>query len=372
MRATIRQVAQHAQVSPKTVSNVLLGREDIVAPATRERVLQSVQALNYIPVQPPTAQNRRVETRTISLVFEHPDITHYDLDLFTYEGISEAARKHSYDLLTLLRTDSGRILNSQETRFMDRRSDGFIFAISMVGHRGTALEVLAQNEVPTVVCYCRDVPAGIAWVDTDNAHAMQTSVTCLTKQGHQRIAYVAGPPDNYHNIDRRASWKQAMVSAGLDASDEFIVAGNTNDWKVDRHSIATVLDLDVTGVVCFNDTLAMEVWDAAEERGLQVPRDLSLIGVDNRPDAAQRGLTTIAQSFSIIGHLAVEAWVELAHGGLAENCCKLAPVELLERTSVAPRPIRTTSNTTRENGLRPQVSLSKATPTLRSLSGGKS
>jgi DNA-binding LacI/PurR family transcriptional regulator len=315
MRATIRQVAQHAQVSPKTVSNVLLGREDIVAPATRERVLQSVQELNYIPVQPPTAQNRRVETRTISLVFEHPDITHYDLDLFTYEGISEAARKHSYDLLTLLRTDSGRVLNNQETRFMDRRSDGFIFAISMIGHRGTALEVLARNEVPTVVCYCRDVPDGIAWVDTDNAHAMQQAVSCLTEQGHRRIAYLAGPPDNYHNIDRKASWKQAMANAGLDASEKFVVEGNTNDWKIDQRAIGAIFDLDVTGVVCFNDTLAMELWDAAEERGVRVPEDLSLTGVDNHSDAAQRGLTTIAQSFSTIGRLAVDAWVELAHGG---------------------------------------------------------
>jgi DNA-binding LacI/PurR family transcriptional regulator len=215
------------------------------------------------------------------------------------------------------------------------------------------------------------VPDGIAWVDTDNAHAMQQAVSCLTEQGHRRIAYLAGPPDNYHNIDRKASWKQAMANAGLDASEKFVVEGNTNDWKIDQRAIGAIFDLDVTGVVCFNDTLAMELWDAAEERGVRVPEDLSLTGVDNHSDAAQRGLTTIAQSFSTIGRLAVDAWVELAHGGHFEDCCKLAPIELLERASVAPRPSRTTLNTTRKHGFEPQVSLSKARPTHRSLSGGR-
>jgi DNA-binding LacI/PurR family transcriptional regulator len=374
MRATIRQVAEHAQVSPKTVSNVLLGRDSIVAPATRERVLRAVQELNYIPVQPPTAQNRQVETHTIGLVFEHPDITHYDLDLFTYEGISERARKHGYDLLTLLRTDSGRILGNQETRFMDRRSDGFIFTISASSVKGqwaAALEVLAKNKVPTVVCYCRDAPEGIAWVDTDNAHAMQQAVTCLTKQGHTRIAYLAGPPSNYHNIDRQASWKKAMQGAGLYASDSFIVPGNTEDWKIDTLSVGTIFELDVTAVVCFNDTLALELWDAAEERGLKVPRDLSLVGIDNRPDGVLRGLTTVAHSFSAVGRLAVDAWVELSQGGNFEDCCKYAPVELVERASVAPWPTHKSVHETRQIGSKPRVSLAKANLSHRSVSGGR-
>jgi DNA-binding LacI/PurR family transcriptional regulator len=355
MRATIRQVAQRAQVSPKTVSNVLLGRDSIVAPATRDRVMEAVEALNYIPVKPPTGQNRNVETHTISLVFEHPDITHYDLDLFTYEGISEGARRHGYDLLTLLRNSSGHILERQEMRFMDRRSDGFIFATSMKGQWRAALEVLAENAVPTIVCYSRDVPHGIAWVDTDNAGAIKQAVEHLVQQGHSRIAYLAGPADNYHNIDRRSSWARAMKKAGLDSADKFVIRGNDNKWKIDTQSIAAVFELDVTAVVCFNDTLAMELWDAAEARGLKVPQDLSLIGFDNRPDAAQRGLTTLAHSFRSVGSLAVDAWVELVQGGPFEQCCKVAPVEFIERASVAPWPTNTQFDSVRRNGSKPKV-----------------
>jgi DNA-binding LacI/PurR family transcriptional regulator len=328
-------VAERAQVSPVTVSNVLRGIDSRASAETRERVLKAAREMNYIPVKPPSVQNRQMKTHIISLVFEHHNITHYDLDLFTYEGLSEGARKHGYDLLTLLRAGSEKELERQEVRYMDRRSDGFIFAISMKGQNDSGLQVLARNKVPTVVCYRRDVPEGVAWVDTDNLDAMQQAVSCLTKHGHSRIAYLGGPPNNYHEMDRHRGWREAMEKAGQGEYVSCVARGNTNNWKIDRKAIKSLLQLDVTAVVCFNDTLALELWDVAEEQGLKVPEDLSIIGVDNRPDAAQRGLSSIAHSFRTIGRLAVDTWVEVAAGGEPAKCCKLAPVELMERRSIA-------------------------------------
>lgn len=334
MRATIRRVAEEAGVSAVTVSNVLRGIDSRASAETRERVLDAAQRLNYLPVSPPTSQNREAHTRIVTLVPEHPDLTHYELDLLTYEGIIEGARKHGYDVLTLVRTEHDRVLEREETRFLDRRSDGFIFAVSTQGQWDRALDMVAKHRIPSVVCYRRDAPQGVAWVDVDNEAVMQQAVAHLAGRGHKRIAYLAGPPDNFHESERQRAWVEAMWKHGLEPRQKFVVQGAGPRFIEDSAAIASVAGLGVTAVACFNDTLALSLWDALEAQGLRVPGDISLIGVDNRPEAAARGLTSIAHSFREVGRLAMDAWVELRNGGEAAACSKLAPVELVSRASV--------------------------------------
>ena len=130
MRATIRQIATEAGVSNVTVSNVLRGLNSRASRETSERVLAAAAKLNYIPVKPPTAQNRHVETRVVTLVPEHHDVRHYDLDLFTYQGVIEGARRYGYSVLTMVQDETGRD-GREPLRFLDRSSDGFIFTVSL-------------------------------------------------------------------------------------------------------------------------------------------------------------------------------------------------------------------------------------------------
>ena len=95
------------------------------------------------------------------------------------------------------------------------------------------------------------------------------------------------------------------------------------------------LALDVTGIVCTNDLYALAVLRLAEERGLQVPRDLSLTGVDNITEAWQRGLTSVALPFEEIGRAAVDAIVAMLGGQSAEEASRILPPRLVERDSVA-------------------------------------
>lgn len=334
MRATIRQVADKAGVSRATVSNVLRGVESRASEETRNRVLEAAQHLQYLPVRPPTAQNRHIETRIVTLVPEHPDITHHELDLYTYEGIVEGARKHGYDVLTMVRSDDEWGLGREEIRYLDRRSDGFIFAVSLSGPWESAVATLAENRVPSVVCYSRAVPDGIAWVDVDNSGAMRQAVEHLVQNGHTRIAYLSGPPNNFDANQRRHDWIVAMQDQGLPVDEQLIVQGSKPGYVKDTAAIASVSGLGVTAVVCFNDTLALALWSAMEEQGLRVPHDISIIGVDNRPEAAERGLSSVAHSFADVGRLAMDAWIELKNGGDAATCCKVAPVSLVSRDSV--------------------------------------
>ena len=331
MRATIRQIAAEAGVSNVTVSNVLRGLGGRASEETRERVLAAARKLNYIPVKPPTAQNRHVETRVVTLVPEHHDVRHYDLDLFTYQGIIEGARHHSYSVLTMVQNEAERD-GHEPLRFLDRSSDGFIFTVSLQEQWARVLDVVAHNKVPCVVCYNREVPDGVAWVDVDNRAAMRAAVEHLAERGHERIAFVAGPPDNFDATQRRNEWTRAMKQRGL--STAFVVQGARAGYLIDTNALDAATRLDITAAICFNDTLALALWEAAVAQGKSVPDDLSLIGMDNRAEAQQRGLTSVAHSFADVGRLAMNAWVELKAGAPSADCCKLAPVQLIPRRSV--------------------------------------
>lgn len=335
MRATIRQIAQEAGVSHVTVSHVLRGVENRVSPAVRERVMLAAQRLNYIPVKPPTAQNHHVETRVVTLVPEqHYGELYYELDFFTYQGIIGGARHHGYNVLTMVRHEEKQGGERQPLRFLDRSSDGFIFTASLQEQWLRVLDVVAHNQVPCVVCYNREVPDGVAWVDVDNGAAMRLSVEHLVKRGHTRIAYLAGPSDNFNARERRREWLTAMREHGLEALEGFVVQGPRDEDAGNNQAIASVLNLGVTAAVCFNDVLALALWDAAEAQGMSVPHDLSLIGMDNRPMAQERGLSSISHSFIDVGRLAMDAWVELKNGADAATCSKMAPVQLVSRNSV--------------------------------------
>ncbi len=331
MRATIRQIAAEAGVSNVTVSNVLRGLDKRASRETCERVLAAARKLNYIPVKPPTAQNRHVETRVVTLVPEHHDVRHYDLDLFTYQGVIEGARHHGYSVLTLVQNEAERDGHAP-LRFLDRSSDGFIFTVSLQEQWARVLDVVAHNRVPCVVCYNREVPNGVAWVDVDNRAAMHAAVEHLAQCGHQRIAFVAGPPDNFDATQRGREWEQAMNERGL--STAFRVQGARAGYRIDTPALEAATRLDVTAAICFNDTLALALWDAALAQGKSVPGDLSIIGMDNRAEAHERGLTSVAHSFTDVGRLAMDAWVELKAGAKSVECCKLAPVQLVPRGSV--------------------------------------
>jgi DNA-binding LacI/PurR family transcriptional regulator len=334
MRPTIRQIAQEAGVSHVTVSHVLRGVENRTSPETRAKVLEVTQRLNYLPVKPPTSQNHHINTGMVTLVPEHPDIENHELDLFTYQGMVRGAREHGYDVITMVGKDYADEWERLKARYLDRRSDGFIFAITNQGVWENALEVVAEHGIPSVVCYRRNVPKGLAWVDVDNQGAIQQVMQHLVRRGHKRIAYLAGPPDNFDEKARREAWVEAMQENEMTVHENLIVKATHKYYHIDQEALESVKDLGVTAVVCFNDTLALKLWDVLEAQGLEVPRDISLVGMDNRPEAALRGLSSVSHSFSEVGRLAMEAWMELKRGAAPASCNKIAPVNFVERHSV--------------------------------------
>jgi len=333
MRPSIRQVAEHARVSPMTVSRVLRGRKSQVADETFERVMGSVRELGYVPVAS-ALQNRHVETGSIGVVPFYGNIAANPIDSQTFEGLCAKARGHSRDLLVMLREDEDWMHIS--ARFLDRRTDGFIFISPDVQGWQSIVRELQLHDIPTVVCYRRDVPAGVAWVDPDNERIAHLAVAHLREHGHKRLAYLSGPNAlaSFDDCARQNAFVAQCAALGLD--EPLLVEGATDDWRLRPDVLPRLQGAGVTGVLAVNDFLALQLWEAADEAGLSIPRDFSLVGVDDQ-DTPHRGLSSIGFGYAHVGKLAVEAWMALQSGQNASDCCRVVPVHLVERTSVGPR-----------------------------------
>lgn len=341
MRASLRQIAERAGVSPQTVSNVLNNRSGRTSDETRERVLCAVREMNYIPIPRPAMQNRHVETRAIGVVFL--DEMKFLQDLrerlgwHTFAGMRDRARHYEYDLLLLFRSRPGWLEPGTEAQFLDRRYDGIVFLGQC---RRDLAATLVAHGLPTVVCYSADTPSGVASVLADNRRAMELAAHHLLAHGHKRIAHLAGPHWSMEATQRRDEYSAALRTAGRDECARRIVQALTwGDNVEETRSVAeAILDLNVTGVVCANDFLALALWQIAEERGLRIPEDLSLVGMDDLDEGAAKGLTSIVNPFYQIGGQAIDSLLTLIKGGDYQDACKLIPVELISRSSVCPPP----------------------------------
>ena len=327
-----------------TASNVLNGRSDQVSPDTRRRVASAMRDLNYVPVAPPSLQTRHVTTRIIGLVFDYIDIED-PWGLRIFHGLRRGAQENDYDLLTILRRLPDDLIDS-DLRFLDRRSDGYIFVLPR--ERTALLHSLVENRIPVVACGTRDVPHGVPTVAADDADAMRQSVNHLIEAGHRRILHLAGAQERDDFRLRREGYEAAMRAAGLpprvvaaplfehcnESVQEVREAGARDyDAMMRANALSLVHRKEITAIACDSDGTALNLRRCAAEDGIRIPDELSVTGVDDLPAAAEAGLTTIRFDSAAIGQAAIETLIDLIQGGKTKN--HTVPVELIARNSVA-------------------------------------
>jgi len=326
-----------------TVSRVMQGGAQLVTPATRERVLLAARELNYVPIRTAVQkQNRRVRTHVMSVVFDHTVIKAHQIDSETFYGIRRAALRHGYDLLVNLRSQPEFELDGLPRWLLDRRSDGFIFVNPRYPEETyRAMEALTEHGIPSVSCFHADVPAGVPWVAADSAQGMRFAVRHLKELGHRHIGHLTGPVWHSETRLRREGYLAAMQLEQLEVSTNLIVSGH------ESYDAGAALDQflseGATAVICWNDERALSLWKLAEARGIRVPNDFSLVGMDDSPMADYTGLTSLTNPLTEIGEFALEFLHETLGGNETAGRAKLVPVELKVRKSVAePRGIAVT------------------------------
>jgi LacI family transcriptional regulator len=322
-RVSIKGVAELAGVSTMTVSRVLRGEGDS---RYYDQVMEAVRQLDYVPVRS-VKQNQHIKTNTIGVLMDNEFSFDSLVGLRTFSGITKSAFAGGYDL-TLLQPKQHCSLIDQKMQVLDRRCDGFVFVVPF--ERSEVLEVLVKNQFPAVTCYSSDVPPGVHCVVPDNGTAAIQAVQLLHGNGHRNIAYWTANRGHSDARERADAYARAAQDHGLQPH-VLELDGMAQDLIID-----ILLSRKITAVICHNDGRALNLWTTANARGIQVPRDLSIVGIDDIEEAAWRGLTTFYNPFRTIGEEAVNVIISLLEGTPVSETCKRIPMQLLERASVGP------------------------------------
>jgi LacI family repressor for deo operon, udp, cdd, tsx, nupC, and nupG len=331
----IHDVAREAGVSTATVSRALRGL-DRVSPQTRARVAAAAEALQYVP-SPTAASLKSGKTGVIGVVV--PFLTRW---FFTnlMDGAEALLRQDGYHILVFTIGARG----DQRTQVLDhqllgKRLDGILVLSADLDPHEVAL--LAGLRVP-IVTVGLDLP-GCDRVGIDDVHVADTAMSHLIRLGHQRIAYVGGnPAEDVHiatAVNRLAGVTHALHRHGLRLDTRNASHG---DWTVHGGvAFAELLFREQTlptAVLAASDEMAIGVLYAARRRGLDVPHDLSVMGIDDHEMSFTHELTTVRQQVREQGWEAGRLLLDAlyADGPPASRREVILGTELVERRSTAP------------------------------------
>jgi LacI family transcriptional regulator len=336
-RTTIADVARSAGVSKATVSRVLAGQTKYVREATRRRVQKAIDELGY---HPSSAARSLKSKRSFTL-----GIVGYGLELFgpscTLSGIEQEASELGYTiLLHLVRQPETNNVEQLLENMQSRYVDGIIWAVPEIGDNHAWLEKKTPRlSVPIVFLTMKPRPDQFV-VAVDNRSGGLVATRHLIAQGCQNIGLITGPLDWWEARQRKLGWQEALQSAGLSMRNSFIAEGN---WSAitGEHGLTQLLARhpEIDGVFVCNDSMALGAAKVARERGLQVPRDLAIVGFDDIPDAAYfcPSLSTVRQDLVELGCRAVrelgEAIEANRNGGSFTPKTVLLQPELIVRGS---------------------------------------
>ena len=311
MPVSIREVASHAGVSVATVSNVL-NRPEIVAQPTRDRVHSSIRELGFVRNES-ARQLRAGRSRTIGLVVldvANPFFT----DLA--RGVEDEASKAGFAVILCNSDDQER----KEKRYLElleeHRVQGVL--ITPVVGAGSRLARLQRRGTPVVLVDSRSASRGQCSVAVDDVLGGDLAVSHLLATGHERIAYLSGPPAIRQVADRHEGALRALRRAGRDpAGLQVIEAGGLNvaaGQKAGAEIAALAAGSRPTAVFCANDLIALGVLQEMTRNRIRVPEDISIIGYDDIDFAAAAAvpLTSVRQPRQQLGHTAARLLLDEA------------------------------------------------------------
>ena len=345
---TLATIAAELGVSRMTVSNAY-NRPEKLSPALRERVLATAERLGYAGPDPLAATLSRGRTGALGLIFDEP-LPHAFTDpaaVLFFEGVAAVCERERVGL-SLVPSRLGTPPETDLTR--TALVDGFI-VYSDVADDGR-LDVIEARDLPLVIA--DGPPRGNApCVGIDDRAAARAAAEHLLELGHRRIAIVALPlsPDGYEGPsdehrqasvryhctgERLAGMRAAFEAAGIDWASVAIEERSPHGRDAGRRAAARLLDRDErpSALLAMSDELAIGALHAAEERGLAVPGELSIIGFDDTPAAsdARPPLTTIAQPHREKGETAARMLLRPED----QPARVVLPTGLVVRTSTAP------------------------------------
>ncbi|MEO3765883.1 LacI family DNA-binding transcriptional regulator [Streptomyces sp. B8F3] len=335
--ARLADIAAQAGVSEATVSRVLNGKPG-VADTTRQAVLAALDVLGY---ERPVKLRRR-SAGLIGLLI--PELDNPIFPGFA-QVIGQALTRQGYTPVLAAQTPGGSTEDELTEMLVERGVDGIVFVSGL--HADTTADMerytrLRGKGVPFVMINGYSEKFQGTFISPDDRDAMRLSVTHLASLGHRRIGLALGP-GRFVPVQRK-------VEGFLDSMREVLSVPEADARADIEHSLysleggqaaaAALLDRGCTAIVCASDMMALGAIRAARQRGLAVPRQVSVVGYDDSPLIAftDPPLTTVRQPVTAMGQAAVRALLEEIGGTPAPHSEFVFHPELVVRGSTASAP----------------------------------
>lgn len=329
-RATIKDIASEVGVSPATVSRAL-SDTGLVAEPTLSRIREAARRMDYRPNV--SARNLRTQ-RSMAVLLVVRDVGN-SFYLEILKGVETAAREAGYSVLM------GNTENNpdREIEYFDMLRDGHADGMILMTGKLPARDGYAEPAatLPVVVALEAVDGSGLPHVMIDNEASSQAAVEHLIALGHRRIAHITGPIPEIMALRRRNGYRKAMAKAGLPVlpgseviGDYLLHTGESLCRRLMR------LPHPPTAIFVANDEMAFGVINELRRMGLEVPRDVSVVGFDDLflSQAFYPPLTTVSQPRTEIGRMAMEQLLRVLSGEGAAPMIEM-PTELKVRGSTA-------------------------------------
>ncbi|MBI4673267.1 MAG: LacI family DNA-binding transcriptional regulator [Chloroflexi bacterium] len=325
--STVYDVALKAGVSIATVSRVI-NAPDKVNPETRQRVLEAISKLHYVPKAEAAARARKGTGRigVIAPFFAYPSF------IQRLRGVASALAALPYELTVYNVDNSAHRDGLVASVSLTRRLDGLI--LMALPFNEATVENLISHSLATVSIECAH--PSFSSIEIDDANGGRIAARYLIEKGHRKLAFIGESnlpeyafPTSDHRLD---GYRAAIQSASLELNPVYI-AYTAHKIEDAFQAVLQMLNLPEppTAVFCASDTHAMGALQAARQRGIRVPDELAILGFDDLDIASYLGLTTIRQHLDESGRRAVELLMSrLTHPERPTQHVRL-PLELVVR-----------------------------------------
>ncbi len=326
---TVRDVAKAAGVSASTVSRALAAGSP-VAEETRRRVVEAARQLGYEPNQ---AARGLITGRTNNIGLVIPDLENPYFASVT-KGVQSRAVAEGYSVFVADSDEDART-ELDLVRKLAKQVDGLILCSARMSED----DIASVADATMMVLVNREWD-GLASVVVDDSEIIRQALEHLYALGHRHIAYVGGPERSWSNQRRWAAIEQ--IAPTLDDLEVRKLGSYAPVFDGGKSAADVVVASGATAALAYNDLMGLGILARLSARGIRVPDDLSVMGIDdvNVAGLVSPGLTTVRSPLSKVGRSAVNRLIDLIAGVDQHRAAEDLPVHLVVRQSTSVPPTR--------------------------------
>jgi len=331
-RVTLSFLAEHLRLSPASVSLVLnkAPAADAIPQRTKDRIIAAAKEFGY---QPHSLARSLARQRSLTIGVLIPDVSEGYVAL-ALGGVEDYLLQAGYLYFLASHRHRDDLVDEYKKLLVDRAVEGII-----------ALDTpfVEPLPVPVVAISGHEPIEGVTNLEIDHAHAAQLAIQHLVACGHRRIAVIQGPAYSADSDVRWRSIREAALRLGVPIDPALTVRLDQYDLSLEpgRRAARTLVASGhpFTALFAFNDVTAIGAIQALFDAGIDVPRDVSVIGFDDIPGAIYHrpGLTTVRQPLRSMGESAARILLQrIEHPRAAYPPLVTVQPELVVRGTTAP------------------------------------